>query len=74
MCLAATARCCASRIPGIQREGVRAMALLAERPELRARLGAVDGLPEGLRAAAASRDAASAEAAAELMATLNLKL
>ena len=58
--------------PGIQREGVRAMALIAERPELRDRLAAVSGLPEGLRAAAASRDAASAEAAADLLAALKL--
>lgn len=66
------ARCCASRIPGIQREGVRAMTLVAQKPELRGRLAVVSGLPEGLRAAAASRDAASAEAAAELLATLKL--
>ena len=52
---------------------VRAMALVAERPELRDRLAAVSGLPEGLRAAAASRDAASAEAAADLLAALKLK-
>jgi hypothetical protein len=49
------------------------MALIAGRPELHDRLAAVSGLPEGLRAAAASRDAASAEAAADLMAALKLK-
>ena len=67
------ALCCASRFPGTQCEGVKAMTLLADKPELRGRLAAVEGLPEGLRAAAASRDASTAKAAAELLAVLNLK-
>lgn len=61
---------CSSRLPGTQREGLRALALLAERADLRGRLSAVDEIQTGLQAARASRDAAVAEQAAELTARL----
>lgn len=66
------ARCCASRIPGIQREGLRSMQLVAARSDLAPRLAQVDGLKEALRAAATSRDAACAQSAAELIEVLKV--
>lgn len=66
------ARCCAHRIPGIQREGLRSMQLVAARLELAPRLAQLDGLKDALRAAATSRDDACAQAATELMEVLQV--
>ena len=63
---------CASRVPGTQREGLRALALLAERADLRGRLSAVDEISTGLEAARSSRDAAVAQQAADLSAQLTV--
>ena len=61
---------CSSRVPGTQREGLRALGLLAERADLRGRLSAVDEISAGLQAARASRDAAVAQQAADHSALL----
>ncbi len=65
-------RMCGSRLPGTQREAVRAMLLLTDRPELRPQLASVSDVSDGLRAAAASRDAAAAAGAAEALELLGL--
>jgi len=65
-------RLCASRLPGTQREAVRAMEILADKAPLRPQLARIEEIVTGLRAAQGSRDAAAAKGASETLALLGL--
>ena len=65
---------CGERVPGTQREGLAALQIIAEKqPGAAARLGGVEEVARGVRAAASSADSGVNEAATSLCRVMQLK-